>query len=97
MCSELSQTTRFSAIGRSGTFGYQAPEVLMRSRYGWTADFYSLGVTLYNMLTNKMPFSLRSPDSVKSPRDLDIAKVHFHGFSFSDTTRSFLLSVRIVK
>jgi serine/threonine protein kinase len=32
-----------------GTFMYQAPEVSRGERYGFTADVYSLGVTMYEV------------------------------------------------
>jgi serine/threonine protein kinase len=40
-----------------GTPAYVAPEVLLNQPYGLPADVYSLGMTLYEMLTGKPPFS----------------------------------------
>lgn len=38
-----------------GSVGYRAPEVQLGS-YAFAADLWSLGVTLYNMLSGTMPF-----------------------------------------
>ncbi|KAF8821697.1 hypothetical protein IE077_001712 [Cardiosporidium cionae] len=40
----------------SGTAGYIAPEIFSHSPYGYPADIYSLGITLYLLLTGVHPF-----------------------------------------
>jgi serine/threonine protein kinase len=40
----------------AGTPGYIAPEVAQKQAYGPSADFFSLGVTLYRMLSARKPF-----------------------------------------
>ena len=44
-----------------GTFAYMAPEQLEGGGGGTSADLYSLGVTLYEMLTGSKPHDARSP------------------------------------
>ncbi|XP_041437785.1 protein kinase C delta type-like isoform X1 [Xenopus laevis] len=43
--------------GLGGTPGYRAPEVLLLEWYNAGADWWSLGVTIYEMATAKQPFS----------------------------------------
>ncbi|MBL8150673.1 MAG: protein kinase [Blastocatellia bacterium] len=45
-----------------GTPAFMAPERLNNSSYDGRADVYSLGVTLYKMLTGKMPFEVDKND-----------------------------------
>ncbi|MBP9839195.1 MAG: serine/threonine protein kinase [Proteobacteria bacterium] len=43
-----------------GTFDYIAPEILNGSVSSIRSDLYSVGITLYQLLTNKMPFDAKS-------------------------------------
>lgn len=38
--------------GIQGTMAYMAPEVIMNKKYGKKADCWSLGVILFELLTN---------------------------------------------
>ena len=40
-----------TVVGESGTVGYAAPEVLLRTITDCRADIYSLGVVFYILLT----------------------------------------------
>ena len=46
--------------GRTGTSGYWAPEVLSKQKYSFPADWWSLGVMLYELIVGMGPFSRRS-------------------------------------
>ena len=39
-----------------GTVEYMAPEVVNRKGHGTTADWWSFGVLMYEMLTGSLPF-----------------------------------------
>lgn len=39
--------------------GFMAPELLQKKEYDYTVDYFTLGVTLYEMLEAKGPFRVR--------------------------------------
>jgi serine/threonine kinase 32 len=43
---------------------YMAPEVVGRTGYTWCIDWWSLGVTTYELLFNKRPFDGRTADKM---------------------------------
>ncbi|XP_050789492.1 rhodopsin kinase GRK1 [Gopherus flavomarginatus] len=45
--------------GYAGTPGFMAPELLMNEEYDWSVDYFTLGVTLYEMIEAKGPFRCR--------------------------------------
>jgi len=47
-----------------GSPGYAAPEILGKMRYGFKVDSFSAGVTLYFMISCKLPFEGRDVNSV---------------------------------
>ncbi|XP_043931996.1 rhodopsin kinase GRK1-like [Protopterus annectens] len=45
--------------GYAGTPGFMAPELLKGEEYSWSVDYFTLGVTLYEMIAAKGPFRTR--------------------------------------
>ncbi|XP_078525503.1 rhodopsin kinase GRK1-like [Lissotriton helveticus] len=45
--------------GYAGTHGFMAPELLKGDEYDWSVDYFTLGVTLYEMIAAKGPFRTR--------------------------------------
>jgi len=83
--------------GRAGTKRYMAPEVIRQQRYSFPADYWSIGIVLFEMLTGDTPYKYdqlrESEDLVKElriPRNLDIsdnAKEVIKGLLETDVTK----------
>ena len=65
-------------IGRAGSHGYMAPEVLSDRPYGLAADVWSMGVILYTLLCGRMPF-------FEDDSELEEAMVREGSWSFGDS------------
>ncbi|XP_037545878.1 rhodopsin kinase GRK1 [Nematolebias whitei] len=50
---------QFKIKGYAGTPGFMAPELLKGEEYGYSVDYFALGVTLYEFLAAKGPFRTR--------------------------------------
>ncbi len=48
-----------------GTMGFLAPEILNCKAYGRFADVWSLGCTVYEMLTGELPFKANHPTEIE--------------------------------
>ncbi|GJP42218.1 hypothetical protein CLOM_g1810 [Closterium sp. NIES-68] len=57
--------------GYAGSFPYEAPEVLAGKSYDFSADIWSLGVTLYAMLSGKWPTFANGRRSFDESKDWD--------------------------
>ena len=71
-----------------GTVKYMAPEILMYQKYGFTADFWSLGILLYRVSTGELPYNDSDVSKIKN-------KIKFEDFkldheSFDDDTIDIL-------
>ena len=58
-----------------GTLTYMAPEVLLKENYDMKADIWSLGVTIFELLTGKLPFNAFSKKDLKFKHCLGKYKV----------------------
>lgn len=66
-CVESGQTDKLTGI--CGTLGYLAPEIANRKEYSKDVDMWSLGVTVFVMLSGTMPFI-----SCSDPETLELVK-----------------------
>ncbi|XP_018428616.1 PREDICTED: rhodopsin kinase [Nanorana parkeri] len=76
--------------GYAGTPGFMAPELLNGEEYDYSVDYFSLGVTLYEMIAARGPFRCRGekvePKELKS-RIINDAVTYTE--KFSDECKSF--------
>ena len=73
-----------------GTAQYIAPELLKKERHDHRVDLYSLGILLYEIIYNKLPFETRS--------ELDIYKAQVENeFHFPESTAFSTELITIVK
>lgn len=49
----------------AGSMAYMAPEVVGRQGYTWCIDYWSLGVTMYELLFRRRPFEGRSAEKMR--------------------------------
>jgi len=56
--------TRRNSVIIQGTRTYIAPELIRRNPATTSVDMYSLGITLYEMLTGRPPFIMGNPDAL---------------------------------
>jgi serine/threonine kinase 32 len=85
---------------------YMAPQVINKKGYSWQIDWWSLGITAYELLYHKRPFdgrnaekmrnsilkdSLKFPDDNTGPRCSDAAILALKGVSFAVFSPSSLV------
>jgi serum/glucocorticoid-regulated kinase 2 len=63
--------TEKNAEETSGTPGYMAPEVIVRTAHGLTADYFALGVIAYECMNGRRPYIGKNRKEI---RDLILAK-----------------------
>ncbi|HEX5692466.1 MAG TPA: serine/threonine-protein kinase, partial [Roseiflexaceae bacterium] len=64
---------RGGRIGVRGTLGYIAPEVIRGDNADARADLYSLGVSLYEAVTGRLPFQPESSTSIALAHEVEIS------------------------
>lgn len=60
----LIQPLNMTTVKKSGTLGYIAPELLTGDQASSFSDIYSIGVTLYELVEGRMPFSASNEDEL---------------------------------
>ncbi|KIK54540.1 hypothetical protein GYMLUDRAFT_1022588 [Collybiopsis luxurians FD-317 M1] len=58
----------------AGSMAYMAPEVLARKGYSWQVDWWSLGITIYELLCSKRPFDGKNAERMTSAITKDTLK-----------------------
>lgn len=48
----------------AGSMAYMAPQVVGRKGYSWQIDWWSLGITAYELMFHKRPFDGRSSEKI---------------------------------
>ena len=56
----IRETSTITYLITSGHAGYMAPEIIFRNNHGIESDFYSLGVILYEIMFNRLPYKSKS-------------------------------------
>mgnify|MGYP002385413354 FL=1 len=70
LCRPLEEDHHYSIVGRGGTRGYRSPEAAAGHAYDFSCDFYSLGITLYEMVTGRRKAQSLHPGVPNTPNDL---------------------------
>mmetsp|Transcript_44371 Transcript_44371/g.79781 ORF Transcript_44371/g.79781 Transcript_44371/m.79781 type:complete len:533 (-) Transcript_44371:401-1999(-) len=63
-----SKPSKRMLVVKTGTDGYTAPEIILSRPYGFAADMFSLGATLYTMITGMLPIWLEAVQFYHFPR-----------------------------
>lgn len=68
----------------SGTPGYMAPEVLCNLNHSFTADYFAIGVILFEMITGKRPYIGKSRKEIKEKVTASQANLKFPYNNYSE-------------
>jgi serine/threonine protein kinase len=59
-----------------GTAKYTAPEIMVGSDYSFGVDFWSLGIDLYELLFEELPWVADNNHDLVIPDDSDVSDIH---------------------
>ena len=68
----IREIPKINYLVTSGNPGYMAPEIIFRNKHGIESDFFSLGVILYEIMFNKLPYKANSREEYMN----DLASTH---------------------
>lgn len=68
----------------SGTPGYMAPEVLCNLNHSFTADYFAIGVILFEMIIGKRPYIGKSRKEIKEKVLASQAQIKFPHGNYSE-------------
>lgn len=63
-CPEYQQTDNRNRHSAVGTPDYLAPEILLGTEHGYAADWWSVGIILFEFITGIPPFTAESPEII---------------------------------
>merc|ERR1711964_507141 len=86
---DIARLTRTVEQTIIGTPAYIAPEVYRRSKHTTKTDIWSLGVTVYEMVTGKTPFESCDTQQLFVQVNTEIAQVEYHK-GFPEQAREFI-------
>lgn len=86
-------------IDKSGTIGYASPEAILGLRHSYTADYFSLGVVAYELLTGFRPFRGKSKHQIKEQlltktihlKPIDITSCYYYEHSNSSNSSAVII------
>lgn len=78
----------------AGSMAYMAPEVIGQRGYSWAVDWWSLGITAYELLFQKRPFGGRDEKKMTNSILKDPLAFPEEGFRRSEAGLSALKGVR---
>ena len=81
-------------IDKSGTIGYASPEAILGLRHSFTADYFSLGVVAYELLTGFRPFRGKNKHQIKEQlltktihlKPIDITSCYYYEHNNNSTS-----------
>lgn len=85
-----------------GTPGFAAPEVVSykktKEKYDYRCDLYSFGVTLYYILTGRLPFTMKKPETKDKPIEhvLDLKRAEIYKDLSKNGSQSFIYRISFI-
>lgn len=74
----------------TGTPHYIAPEVLLGKGYSFSADYWSIGITAFEIFFNYYPFGNKATDPLEVYKEIVKKDLYFPNGYFDDTITNFI-------